>query len=269
MKVFDTLSEKDCYSSDYFRQYLLNDKVLLFNSVEINKDQIFDFIISISDTCDPTYFNCQHNQEHIGLDRIGKELTPKQCDDFVQYNWHIDNSFAENPHGQIPVIISMHMKKFECPDGLGRTLFVDRADMLRKAPEELVNWMKESFIVNLMGYDSNKYIATCYDNKRRPLRVFPLINTHPFTGSQNFLYISSLYKFFPENKEMEQLYRDYTKSYLSDKSNWMIVSWKPNMMVVWDNRSVIHSFEPGWLDGQRIFSRYQCDFDTPYYDNTF
>jgi alpha-ketoglutarate-dependent taurine dioxygenase len=266
MKVLQNLSEENYKNSEYFREILLKDKVFVFNKVSVDAKKIQEFIVSISDSKDENLFSFQKNQEHVGLKRVYDNLSDKDYQDFIKHNWHVDNSYAQSPHSQVPVVISMHMRNFQCSNQLGKTIFVDTEKMLNDAPKNLVEWMSNSFIVNLMGYDHNKGMTTCYDGLVRPLRVFPLINTHPIINRQHFLYISSIYAFFPENKSMEKLYKEYADSYLSDRSNWMTVDWAKDEMVVWDNRSVVHSFEPGWSDGQRVFDRYQCDFHVPFYD---
>lgn len=267
MKIFESISEKNYKDSIFFTNSLLENKILYFLDTKLDHEKMCDFIKSVSGSQHSNDIHYQKDQQHNGLARVSSNSPIDSLNYYRKSNWHVDNSMIDFPHGQIPVIIAMHMRIFKCNSKYGRTIFIDREQMLNDAPVELVNWMKDGFVINLIGYDNSKGFGRCHDGYTRPLRVFPLINTHPISSSQNFLYISSQYKLFPENTYIENLYEDFTNSYLSDEKNWITIEWQENQSIVWDNRAVLHTFELGWQEGERVFDRYQSGFETPYYNN--
>jgi len=267
MKVYDTLSQDDIASNiEIYKDDLLNEKVLFFNTVELSHEEIADFLPLLDQQCTDRRVEYLNNQQHEGLLRAPSSITVDEQEDFVFRNWHCDNSLAENPHCQIPVIISMRMDTLKCDRDLSKTLFVDTKKMLDNAPRDLVDWMKGTYFIDLMGYENEGKIPyVSNDDLVKPLRAFPSIMTHEVTGFNHFVLMSQKYSFFPENKTMEEKYRLYVKDYLSDYNNMDIITWNEGSLVVWDNRSVIHSFQAGWQDDERIFTRYQFGFTLPFY----
>lgn len=270
VKACEVLSKHSFDEVGFYREKLINEKVIIFNNVEINEEDVSKFISLISGIDEEPRVNVQYLQQHIGLNRIPLDCYNEEYYTFVKSNWHIDNSSEVEPHCYIPIIISMKMEVFNCPQGLGRTLFIDSEKMLKDTPVEILEWMKESFLVNLMGYrHENSYITPgLFNDTIYPLRVFPMIRTHPVSGKNHFVYISSKYDCYPHNPQMLQKYREFTENYLMDKDNWIICDWHNSSMVIWDNRSVLHSFEPGWQDDDRVFTRYQTGLCVPFYEIT-
>lgn len=265
MKIYEELSEEllEKYLDD-IKESFVHDKLIVFNNVSVSDEQVKEMMKFICDKPEDDRSEILWNQEHEGLERLDSTITEDEQIKFVFENWHIDTSPPEVPHCEIPIAIAMRMTKFLCGEDYSGTYFVDSSKLLESFPSYLIDWMKKTFIINKMGY-YDKINNITYDGFALPLRVYPLVVTHEITGKNQLFYPSCHFSLLPENHYMEERFRSHLKSLLLDKENLTRVSWKEGMMILWDNRALLHSFETGWQDGERMFTRYQCGFTKPFY----
>lgn len=265
MKIYEELSEEllDKYLDD-IKESFVHDKLIIFNNVSLSDQQVKDLLKFICDKPEDDRSEILWNQQHEGLDRLVSTISEDEQNEFVFRNWHIDTSTAELPHCEIPIAIAMRMVKLLCGESYSGTYFVDSSKLLESFPYYLIDWMKKTFIINKMGY-ADSINGICHDGSIRPLRVYPLVVTHEITGKSGLFYPSEKYSFIPENNYMEEKFKSHFRSFLLNKDNLIRVSWKEGMMILWDNRALLHSFEAGWQDGERLFTRYQCGFTRPFY----
>ena len=186
-------------------------------------------------------------------------------------SWHSDWSFQENP----PSATLLHSKIIP-PIGW-ETLFLNT----HKAYEDLSISIKEK-INNLKvihsaarPYADDGFYAL-EKNKDRSMKIkpskkakdiilHPLVRTHPETRRKS-LFINPVYTI-----AIDGLSEDESKSLLNELFNHMENeiyiykhSWEPNMLVMWDNRSVNHCAQGGYEGHERLLHRITLSGDRPF-----
>ena len=175
--------------------------------------------------------------------------------------WHSDWSFQSAPPSA-----TMLYSEIIPPRG-GDTLFANTAD----AYDDLTNEMKKK-IKNMrcihsakVPYAKNGVYAT--EGKKRTMKIHtsdeanktmshPLVRTHKETGRKT-LFINPVYTI-----EIEGLTKEYSDSLLFELFIHMAQEkylyrhkWEPNMLIMWDNRTVMHMAEGGYDGHERLLHR--------------
>ena len=175
--------------------------------------------------------------------------------------WHSDWSFQSAPPSA-----TMLYSKIIPPTG-GDTLFANTAD----AYDDLTSETKEK-IKNLrclhsakLPYAKDGVYAT--ENKKRTMKIHtsdeanktmshPLVRIHKETGRKT-LFINPVY-----TVEIEGLTKEDSDSLLFELFIHMAQEkylyrhkWEPNMLIMWDNRTVMHMAEGGYDGHERLLHR--------------
>ena len=175
--------------------------------------------------------------------------------------WHSDWSFQS-----VPPSATLLYSEIIPPNG-GDTLFANTAD----AYDDLSNGLKEK-INNLrclhsakLPYAKDGIYAT--ENKKRTMKIHtsdeanktmshPLVRTHRETGRKT-LFINPVY-----TQEIEGLSKDESDALLFELYIHMAQDkyifrhkWQPDMLIMWDNRTVIHMAEGGYDGHERLLHR--------------
>ena len=175
--------------------------------------------------------------------------------------WHSDWSFQSAPPSA-----TMLYSEIIPPRG-GDTLFANTAD----AYDDLTNEMKEK-IKNMrcihsakVPYAKNGVYAT--EGKKRTMKIHtsdeanktmshPLVRNHKETGRKT-LFINPVYTI-----EIEGLTKEDSDSLLFELFIHMAQEkylyrhkWEPNMLIMWDNRTVMHMAEGGYDGHERLLHR--------------
>ena len=284
MIVLDELKNDNLIEKlDYYRNLFIEEKVIGFNKFslydtndsgkyavnasggKILLDSVKDFIMHVSD-CVLNQVVILPNNQHNGQERVFSQGHEKEYKDFVWYNIHSDISEVDNPNLAVCRLIGMVMDVFTCSSDYGKTFFLDREKMLQQTPDHIREWMKQIHVVGLIG---QKHIdglnGVDWDGKRWPLRNMPGIISHPVTGVDNFSFTSYKNKVIAEDMSLESEYREFIDDYLHDDENWMTWEWQEGKAVIWDNTSMLHTYSPGWKDGERVFTRLQGGFTVPHH----
>ena len=182
--------------------------------------------------------------------------------------WHSDWSFQNQPPSA-----TMLYSEIIPPFG-GDTLFANTAD----AYDDLSDEMKEK-IQNLnslhsakLPYAKDGVYAT--EGKKRTMKIHtsdeanktmshPIVRTHRET-SRKMLFINPVYTI-----EIEGLSKEDSDSLLFELYIHMAQEkyiyrhqWQPNMLIMWDNRTVMHMAEGGYDGYERLLHRITIAGDT-------
>ena len=175
--------------------------------------------------------------------------------------WHSDWSFQS-----VPPSATLLYSEIIPPTG-GDTLFANTAN----AYDDLSNGLKEK-INNLrclhsakLPYAKDGIYAT--ENKKRTMKIHtsdeanktishPLVRTHRETGRKT-LFINPVY-----TQKIEGLSKDESDALLFELYIHMAQDkyifrhkWQPAMLIMWDNRTVIHMAEGGYDGHERLLHR--------------
>ena len=175
--------------------------------------------------------------------------------------WHSDWSFQHTPPSA-----TMLYSEIIPPIG-GDTLFANTAD----AYDDLTDELKEK-IQNMrclhsakLPYAKDGVYAT--EGKKRTMEIHtsdqanklmshPLVRTHKETGRKS-LFINPVYTI-----EIEGLLKEHSDSLLFELYIHMAQEkyiyrhqWEPDMLIMWDNRTVMHMAEGGYDGHERLLHR--------------
>ena len=175
--------------------------------------------------------------------------------------WHSDWSFQHEPPSA-----TMLYSEIIPPVG-GDTLFANTADAYDDLGEELKEKIKDLRCIHSakLPYAKDGVYAT--EGKKRTMQIHtsdeanktmshPLVRTHRETGRKT-LFINPVYTI-----EIEGLSKEDSDSLLLELYIHMAQEkyiyrhqWQPNMLIMWDNRTVMHMAEGGYDGHERLLHR--------------
>lgn len=229
--------------------------------------------------------NYHFDDVHRGLDKIqSKDYTEEDDYKFINSLWHTDESIPSWADQQTPALICMNMTTFSCDKKYGKTVFIDREKMLKDLDKSFVDKIYDKYILSLSNYsniishnDMNNFqiedvlsstLFSSEDGISYSPRTYPVISTHPITGNNSLNIVGPGYTMYLmcSDKNLRQEFSVVVTEYLSDRKNWVEWEWTQGDYLIWDNRSVIHSFSSGWTEDERIFSRADTGRYIPYFN---
>jgi taurine dioxygenase len=182
--------------------------------------------------------------------------------------WHSDWSFQKAPPSA-----TMLYSEIIPPEG-GDTLFANTADAFDDLSDELKERIKNMRCLHSakLPYAKDGVYAT--EGKKRTMQIHtsdeanktmshPLVRTHRETGRKS-LFINPVYTI-----EIEGLLKEDSDSLLFELYIHMAQEkyiyrhqWQPNMLIMWDNRTVMHMAEGGYDGHERLLHRITIAGDT-------
>ena len=182
--------------------------------------------------------------------------------------WHSDWSFQKAP----PSATILYSEIIP-PEG-GDTLFANTADAFDDLSDELKARIKNLRCLHSakLPYAKDGVYAT--EGKKRTMQIHtsdeanktmshPLVRTHRETGRKS-LFINPVYTI-----EIEGLLKEDSDSLLFELYIHMAQEkyiyrhqWQPNMLIMWDNRTVMHMAEGGYDGHERLLHRITIAGDT-------
>ena len=242
------------------RQAWLQHHVLVFPNQVLSAADIERFTLSFGNFGDDLFFSPIEENSHIAaISRGANETTPLFAE-----NWHTDWSFQEKP----PIGTCLYGIKI--PPVGGDTLFSNQ----HKAYDELPVALKEK-IENLTaihsaesayspdGVYSDKHeknagrsMDIVVSDEARRSQSHPFIRAHTETGALALYSTAGYIQGFSgmgaqESKELLQELLQYQGSPQFVYRH----KWQPNMLVMWDNRSVLHKATGGYDGYDRLLHR--------------
>lgn len=233
--------------------------VLAFPGQSLDDDDLERFTLEFGPFGDDPYIAPIAGREHvIAISRRADETAPLFAD-----NWHSDWSFQERP----PAGTCLY--GITIPPVGGDTLFADQHAALDAMPSTLRDRLEGRMAVHSArgGYaPSGAYgeadQATDRSMDIRPsdsamaTQLHPIIRPHPETGRLGVFgcigYIIGI----------DGLDDDEARELLVELWNWQTRDefvyrhrWEPEMLVMWDNRSVLHKATGGYDGHERLLHR--------------
>ncbi len=244
---------------EQIRALWLTHKVLAFPEQNLSDEdlvRITGYFGALGD--DPYFESIAPDNPVVALTRRADEKAPVFAE-----SWHSDWSFKEEPP------IGTCLYGITIPPVGGNTGFIDQEKALTEMPADL-----RSRIEGLKGLhsaagayapegtygekekDSDRSMKIVYSETAREIFAHPLVRVHPETGAQTLFgclgYIIGI-----EGMEQEE-----ARSLLTDLYIWQTREafqythrWQPNMLVMWDNRCVIHRAYGGYDGHDRELHR--------------
>ncbi len=241
------------------RDLWLEHHVLSFPNQSLNDDDIERFTLYFGPFGDDPFIAPIAGRKNIiAVKRVADEKVPIFAD-----NWHTDWSFQENP----PAGTCLYGKII--PTKGGDTLFANQHLALEKMPSSLRKKLegKQAIHSALIPYspgggygDKDREMGRSMDirasNEAFSKKLHPVIKKHPETNREGIYgtigYIIGIDGM--DNQESMKL--------LMELSAWQCKEefiykhhWKKDMLIMWDNRSVLHKATGGYEGQERLLHR--------------
>ncbi len=240
--------------------------VLVFPNQELSHEQFEKFSLIFGDFGDDPFIDSI--EHHPNIIEVKKEANEKAS--HFGGSWHSDWSFQKNP----PSATLLHSKVIP-PKG-GDTLFANTI----LAYEELSNDLKfkiENFKVihtAALPYADDGFYALEKEKDRsmkiRPSKeakktyTHPLVREHPETKKKS-LFINPVYSLGIEGlekSESDEILNDLYTHMIKEKYI-LRHKWEEDMLVMWDNRAVMHQATGGYDGYDRLLHRITIAGDQP------
>ena len=263
-KIDNHFSLKDL---DELRTLWLENSILIFKNLMLDHNQFEKFGLLFGEFGDDPYIESMKNHPNIiEVKREANEKAPP-----FGGSWHSDWSFQENP----PSATLLHSKIIP-PIG-GETLFLNT----QKAYDDLSTLMKNKInsleVIHsaarpyaddgfyALERDKDRSMNIKPSKKAKDIFLHPMVRTHPETNRKS-LFINPVYTI-----AIDGLRDDESKLLLNELFNHMEKEtyiykhlWEPNMLVIWDNRSVNHCAQGGYDGYKRLLHRITLAGERPF-----
>ncbi len=241
------------------RQHWVDNKVLIFPKQTLTPDQLVQFSLQFGEIGDDPFFG--HIEEHeqvAAIQRRADETTPIFAEIF-----HTDWSFLKVP----PAGTALY--GITIPPHGGNTLFADQVAAYEALPESLQARIEDLIAIHSaeLGYAPDGAYGENDQNSGRSMKIItseraretcehPLVRTHRETGKKALFSSAAYIKGFVGMDKSEsdalllELYAHQTKPEFTYSH-----PWEKGMVVMWDNRSLLHAATGGYDGYDRLLHR--------------
>lgn len=241
------------------RQAWLTHKVLAFPGQSLSDDDLERFSLGFGTFAGDPYIAPMPGRPNvIELRRNADETSPIFAD-----AWHTDWSFGAHP----PIATLLY--GITIPPHGGNTDFIDQEAVLAAMPAELRERLEGRNALHSarLAYSPEGVYGKRDSDKGRGFRILPsdsayavqphpLIRTHPETGRE------VVYGCFGYIVGVEGMDEKAGQQLLMDLYTWQTRetfqyhhAWAPGMLVMWDNRAVLHKANGGYQGYDRVLHR--------------
>jgi len=236
----------------------LEHHVLIFEDQSMDIDDLERFTLSFGPFGEDPFIAPIPGREHvIAVKREADEKAPVFAE-----SWHTDWSFQETP----PAGTCLY--GVTIPPAGGDTLFANQHLALERMPDALRTKLEGKMAIHSArapyapdGFYGEKEAALRSMDIRPSKEAFeeqqhPIIRKHPETGKEGVFgcagYIVGIADMAPEESMalLGELYQWQTREDFQYRHKW-----SDNMLVMWDNRSVLHKATGGYDDHARLLYR--------------
>lgn len=230
----------------------LEHRILAFPDQGIDDGALEAFTLAMGGFGEDPFFAPIAGREHIAaILREADEQSPLFAE-----NWHSDWSFLEQPPAGTCLL------SIEIPPVGGDTLFADQVLAFAALPDERKDYLRGLTATHSarLTYapdgtygerDAGRSMAIRPDESANATRPHPLVQRHPETGEECF------YSTLGYIVGIEGMDHVAAITLLAELAQWQVRDefvyrhrWEPGMLVLWDNRSVLHKATGGY-DGHR------------------
>lgn len=241
------------------RAHWLEHKVLAFPDQALSNDELVRFTRYFGEIGeDPFFGHIDDNENIAAVQRSADEKTPIFAEIF-----HSDWSFLEiPPAGTVLYGITI-------PPVGGNTLYADQVAAYAALPDALRDRADELVAIHSaeLGYapdgvygegdqESGRSMKIIPSEKARERCEHPFVRTHPETGSKALFSSPAYIQGFAglDKAESDALLMEF---YMHQISEPFVYShpWQKDMLVMWDNRSLLHAATGGYDGHDRLLHR--------------
>ena len=239
------------------REIWLAHKVIAFPSQSMDDDALERFTIALGGFGEDPFFDPIKGRRNIAaILREADETSPLFAE-----NWHSDWSFLDHPPAGTCLLA------VDIPPTGGDTLFADQEAAFAALPADRKDYLRGLTAIHSakLAYapdgtygtrDNGRSMAIRPSEKARETRLHPLIQRHPETGREA-IYSTLGYIIGIEGMDDREAI-----PLLAELAQWQSREeflcrhrWEPDMLVMWDNRSVLHKATGGYEGYRRELHR--------------
>ena len=231
--------------------------LIVFPELPLSHDEFKDFALSFGDFGDDPFISSLPDYPNIAeIKRSANEkATP------FGGTWHSDWSFMKKP----PSATLLHSKIIP-PIG-GNTLFANTEKSFSALPEEMKNKLRNLKVIHSakIPYADDGFYAL--EKEERSMKILPskeakatyshpMVKIHPETNKE-CLFINPVYTIniegFSEDESQQLLWELY-EHMIQEQFVYEHV-WNEDMLIMWDNRTVMHQATGGYDGYDRLLHR--------------
>ena len=231
--------------------------LIVFPELPLSHDEFKDFALSFGDFGDDPFISSLPDYPNIAeIKRSANEkATP------FGGTWHSDWSFMKKP----PSATLLHSKII--PPVGGNTLFANTEKSFAALPEEMKNKLRNLKVIHSakIPYADDGFYAL--EKEERSMKILPskeakatfshpMVKIHPETNKE-CLFINPVYTINVEGyseDESQQLLWELYEHMIQDQFVYEHV-WNEDMLIMWDNRTVMHQATGGYDGYDRLLHR--------------
>ncbi len=231
--------------------------LIVFPELPLSHDEFKDFALSFGDFGDDPFISSLPDYPNIAeIKRSANEkATP------FGGTWHSDWSFMKKP----PSATLLHSKII--PPVGGNTLFANTEKSFAALPEEMKNKLRNLKVIHSakIPYADDGFYAL--EKEERSMKILPskeakatyshpMVKIHPETNKE-CLFINPVYTINVEGfseDESQQLLWELYEHMIKDQFVYEHV-WNDDMLIMWDNRTVMHQATGGYDGYDRLLHR--------------
>ena len=231
--------------------------MVYFADQYLSHDELIKFSLTIGPFGDDPYVKSLDDYPNI----VEVRREPNERVKLFGGTWHSDWSFQAEP----PDATVLHSKIIP-PHG-GETNFCDgirayeslAADIKREIQGlSAIHSARKPYTKEGVeaGGGSNRTMTLLPSDRAWDVQAHPIVRSHPETGRQS-LWVNPLYTIGIEgyNERGSQRLLNNLFNHMIDESFIYRHRWKPNMLLFWDNRSVLHNASGGYDGHRRVLHR--------------
>jgi taurine dioxygenase len=231
--------------------------LIVFPKLPLSHDEFKDFALSFGDFGDDPFISSLPDYPNIAeIKRSANEkATP------FGGTWHSDWSFMKKP----PSATLLHSKII--PPVGGNTLFANTEKSFAALPEDMKNRLRNLKVIHSakIPYADDGFYAL--EKEERSMKILPskeakatfshpMVKIHPETNKE-CLFINPVYTIniegFSEDESQQLLWELY-EHMIQDKFVYEHI-WNEDMLIMWDNRTVMHQAMGGYDGYDRLLHR--------------
>lgn len=232
------------------RRAWLEHHVLVFPNQNLTDEDLVRITHTLGGIGDDPFFeSISKHTPVVALTRRADETAPVFAE-----AWHTDWSFKEQP--PIGTCLYSHV----IPPVGGDTGFINQQKALAEMPAVLRSRLEDKVGLHsaAVAYapdgtygereqGSDRSMKILFSEEARKIQGHPLIRTHPESGNR------TLFGCFGYILDIEGMTREEAQPLLMEMYEWQTREefqythkWEENMLVIWDNRSVLHKANSGY-----------------------